>query len=387
MISLPGSISSPRRRAMDDHKIAFIICTNDRLLLDECLMYLGMLRIPEGFSTDVITITDAPGMCAGYNTAMRDSDARYKIYMHQDVFITDRDFLSKLLLIFDSDSRIGMVGMVGAVRLDTTGIMWEMPRVGNLRTDKIDHLDFGFHEDQIIDCDCVDGLLIATCHDIPWREDIFTGFHFYDISESMEFKKRGLRVVVKDVADDGIVHDDGVVNMFSYEPWREAFVEEYRDMLSPVGYRASHGLPSDLTHFKSLYEKRDLYFGIYDSLSSFMDKAIAARDIDRCLMFIRMVEAELVVCNQSDRIVTLYFIAQIAYLERLTGEEKGFISDVSSADAAIYKYRTARLMFIRLRLGAPPLYHKEAEEFLTREISSTARKRISDLVDRRLGIE
>ena len=56
-------------------------------------------------------------MCAGYNAAMRDSDAKIKIYMHQDVFIADKDFLLKLLEIFDSDSHIGMVGMVGALRL------------------------------------------------------------------------------------------------------------------------------------------------------------------------------------------------------------------------------------------------------------------------------
>ena len=62
-------------KTVNEKQIAFIICTNDQLKLDECLMYLSFFRIPEGFSTDVITIDDAPGMCAGYNAAMKESNA------------------------------------------------------------------------------------------------------------------------------------------------------------------------------------------------------------------------------------------------------------------------------------------------------------------------
>ena len=123
---------SQTEKTVNEKQIAFIICTNDQLRLDECLMYLIFLNIPEGFTTDTITIQGAAGMCAGYNAAMKESNAKYKIYMHQDVFITDRDFLSKLLQIFASDSRIGMVGAIGTPRLDYTAMMWDMPRVGKL---------------------------------------------------------------------------------------------------------------------------------------------------------------------------------------------------------------------------------------------------------------
>ena len=42
----------------------------------------------------------------------------------------------------------------------------------------------------------VDGLLLATQYDLPWREDIFNGWHFYDISQCMEFMKAGYEVAV-----------------------------------------------------------------------------------------------------------------------------------------------------------------------------------------------
>ena len=65
-------------------------------------------------------------MCAGYNEAMQSSDAKYKIYMHQDVFIKDTEFLDKIIQIFKEDSEIGMIGMVGGVQMPKSlGIIWK----------------------------------------------------------------------------------------------------------------------------------------------------------------------------------------------------------------------------------------------------------------------
>ena len=100
----------------DKNKICFIICTNDGQQLEECLMYLSLLHVPEGYSTDVVTVTGAASMASGYNGAMRSSDAKYKIYLHQDTFIVETFFLDYLLRLFRKSSRIGMVGIVGAER-------------------------------------------------------------------------------------------------------------------------------------------------------------------------------------------------------------------------------------------------------------------------------
>ena len=73
-------------------KIAFIICTNNELFLNECISYLNELVVPEGYDTDLLAISDAVSMPSGYNEAMRASDADIKIYMHQDVFIINKYF-------------------------------------------------------------------------------------------------------------------------------------------------------------------------------------------------------------------------------------------------------------------------------------------------------
>lgn len=116
---------------MNDHKFCFIICTNNELLLDEAVLYIHSLIVPDGYSVELLTVKDAASMTSGYNEAMEASDAKYKIYMHQDVFILNKNFLQDILSIFYSDPQIGMIGMVGYDPVSPDGIMWHSKRFGS----------------------------------------------------------------------------------------------------------------------------------------------------------------------------------------------------------------------------------------------------------------
>ena len=50
--------------------------------------------------------------------------------------------------------------------------------------------------------EAVDGLLIATQYDIPWREDILTGWHMYDTAMCMEMRRAGYKVAVPNQEED-----------------------------------------------------------------------------------------------------------------------------------------------------------------------------------------
>lgn len=41
----------------------------------------------------------------------------------------------------------------------------------------------------------IDGMIMITQYDVEWRKDIFDGFDFYDISQSLEFKNMDTRLV------------------------------------------------------------------------------------------------------------------------------------------------------------------------------------------------
>lgn len=51
------------------------------------------------------------------------------------------------------------------------------------------------HQDEnrhrVVDVTAIDGMFMATQYDISWREDLFDGWDFYDISQSCEFTRGG----------------------------------------------------------------------------------------------------------------------------------------------------------------------------------------------------
>lgn len=221
-------------RKYNNKKICFIICTNDDQQLQECLMYLSLLEIPKGFETELLTIKDAKSMTAGYNEGMYASNAKYKIYLHQDTFIVERKFIKNILRIFQKNNSIGMLGVIGAEKLSKDGVMWHEQRCGNFYRldelskagfDNITHLKREAQEVEVID-----GLLMATQYDIPWREDILTGWDFYDVSQCMEFRRAGYKIVVPAQRKNWVIHACGAPSFWNYNESREVVLKEYPEI-------------------------------------------------------------------------------------------------------------------------------------------------------------
>lgn len=212
---------------MNTKKFCFIICVNHEGYKKECLYYINRLHVPEGYEVDMLTISDAVSMTSGYNAAMQESDAKYKIYLHQDVFIVNRNFLTELLEVFE-DKSIGLIGMVGAPQLPEHAVMWYGERVGRIYTSNVVKAGMSVMGGTgICEVEAVDGLLMATQYVVPWREDLFTGWDFYDVSQSFEFRRKGYRVVVPAMEEPWCIHDDGFLNLSNYYNERKKFLSEY----------------------------------------------------------------------------------------------------------------------------------------------------------------
>ena len=217
---------------MNEKEFCFIICSNNDFYLGECLHYIRSLIVPDGYSVDVLTVSGAKSMTAGYNEAMECSKAKYKVYLHQDTFIINPHFIRDCLEVFLSDERIGMLGNIGAKKLPDSGIMWETDRNGMVYEQHIYETVLAGKRkadngNEVIDVEVVDGFLMVTQYDIRWREDLFDQWDFYDCSQSMEFTRKGYRVVVPIMTVPWCVHDCGFVNLERYDDERKKFVEEY----------------------------------------------------------------------------------------------------------------------------------------------------------------
>lgn len=212
-------------------KIAFIITSNNQEMSDEVVRYINNLIVPEGYCTDILVITEAFSMTQAYNYAMKQTDAKYKIYLHQDLFIVNRNFISDILRIFQNHPEVGMIGACGCKKIPQSGMWWEDKNcVGRTIEDKLSCtyiLELGKIEGEYEEVMAIDGQIMITQYDVDWREDILSGWHFYDESQSLEFQKKGYKVVVPSQKYPWFLHECGAQINTGYDEQKEIFLREY----------------------------------------------------------------------------------------------------------------------------------------------------------------
>ena len=181
-----------------ENLISFISCVNNEELYSKCLQHIEQLEIPDGYNYETIAIRNAKSLTSGYNQAMNQSKAKYKVYLHQDTFIINKKIIHDIIEIFSRNSQIGILGVVGAEKLRLSGA-WGNSRhkygkvIENSSGGALELLEFD-KVSHIKEVQCVDGLIMITQYDLSWRQDIFDGWHYYDLSQCMEFIRSGYLV-------------------------------------------------------------------------------------------------------------------------------------------------------------------------------------------------
>ncbi len=314
---------------MNEKKIAFIICVNDMLAYTECKYYLDHLAVPEGYETDVLTITEAPSMTAGYNAGMQSTDAKYKVYMHQDVLIVNPDFIRDMLKIFAMDAGIALMGMIGAKHLGNdakTVMSWDTGKI--LHNCTPSRLEYEMEHTVYQEVEAVDGLLIATQYDVPWREDLFDGWDYYDISQCMEFLRRGKKAVVPCQKTPWVWHDNLYSKMGRYYDYAELFAKEYSDIHAFVNIPVS----------ESVQEYHELKEKMRKELYTLVDCG-------------RRKELAELFRNQDNRgylhLKEFQVIADIEYLEDMNKESQRFWTESDTVAALLEKVRKAKYLLKR----------------------------------------
>ena len=242
---------------MEPQKVAFVICINDETLYSRCRNYLDQLIIPPGFKVEVKEIRGAKGMASAYNLAMRESDAKYKVYLHQDTFIFNRNLILDMVEVFTKYPKIGMIGVVGGNRLPKSGIwfhdglhsfgkVWEYRGPGsrlplphwNERRERIVRFRPVARPFQPVLV--IDGLIMMTQYDIPWREELYDSFLYYEGPQSLEYIKHGYWVAIPYQKEPCCMHwgpqqertEEGTRQMWTgIRANAEIFCKEYHDFI------------------------------------------------------------------------------------------------------------------------------------------------------------
>ncbi|MCR8856034.1 hypothetical protein CN887_00180 [Bacillus pseudomycoides] len=222
---------------MNDKKISFISCVNNFEEYNTSLRYIHSLKIPDGYEIETIAIENAASLTSGYNRAMGKSDAKYKVYMHQDAYILNTNFIHDIITLFERYSKLGMIGIAGAKTLPN-GCMFHSSHIyGGMYTTLKGKgsVDLSLDRSVVNDYEsvlAVDGVIMITQYNLLWREDLFQGWHFYDVSQSLEFVKAGYEVGVVRQESPWCLHDTGIINWAGYEESREIFVRNYREYVT-----------------------------------------------------------------------------------------------------------------------------------------------------------
>lgn len=243
---------------MNANKVCFITCYNDEVLYHECLKYIHSLNVPEGFEVETLGVFEAESMAAGYNKAMQSSDAKYKVYLHQDTFIINKNFIFEATELFLRNPIIGIMGVVGAEYLPLNGIWWEARSkygvVHESSTGVLKKLEFNNQIKNYKRVAVVDGLILITQYDLPWREDLFEGWHCYDLSQCLEFIKNGYEVAIPKQDKCWCIHDCGIVNVSNgFKESVNIVLQSYGDIITD---RYKLYLSQNISHLADELQRR-----------------------------------------------------------------------------------------------------------------------------------
>lgn len=150
--------------------ICWIVATHDRdLLRDNLLDTLGDL--PDG--DELVVVEDAPSIAAAYNKGTVDASQPVRVYVHHDVQVIDPTRLRNAL-VEACRPQVGMVGLIGST--SQTVPWWDdLACLGSVVDARIGRINYGPGGP----CAYLDGLLLATCHNVTWDES-YPGWHMYD---------------------------------------------------------------------------------------------------------------------------------------------------------------------------------------------------------------
>ena len=216
-------------KELNANKICFITVVSNIDKYNESAKYLQRLKVPEGMTVESLVVQGGHSMTEAYQKGMEKSDAKYKVYIHQNAWITQDDFLEVMVAEFKAHPEYGIAGVIGSDALPESCVWWDGHPVGAIRDS---------HTGEMKDYLCernahsskqamlLDGRILMTQYDIPWRTDLFDKWIFYDASQCMEFRCKGYQVVVLPQMMPAVTHTGGI-SLDGYEAEKNKFIAEY----------------------------------------------------------------------------------------------------------------------------------------------------------------
>lgn len=184
---------------MNDKKISFICNVQDEDNFSESLRYISRLVVPEGFEIEILPVSGAHNIAAGYNFAMAQTDAKYKVFMTEHDYLVDPSLLVNLISVFQAHPELAAIGPAGMKDIPLSGRFSEAQyRFGRLYTNESGTMTEECDQEPAADFEpvsLVNGIL-ATQMDMEWKEDVFETRRYTIASQCVQLLAEGLEIGV-----------------------------------------------------------------------------------------------------------------------------------------------------------------------------------------------
>ena len=181
-----------------EKKIAVIIRKSHAGRYEICMEALKNVKWPQGYDVQAFTMDAAKPYAAQINEILTETDAKYKVYINDEMCIVHPQAIEEMLTIFQ-DEGVGMVGILGSQSLPVSGNLMDSPyKRGTVYVpseDDFSELRFGDATGEAAD---VRGLLpsfFATQRDVPWDE-AYEKQYYAVLDHCRAMEDVGVRVVV-----------------------------------------------------------------------------------------------------------------------------------------------------------------------------------------------
>lgn len=203
-----------------------------------------------------------------YNKGIEQSKSEILCFIHDDILFHSENWGTKLIEIFNSDNKIGLIGVAGSkAKTKAPSGWWNSPHklkqvniIQHIETGEVERWEYGLENTLLTEVVAIDGVFMAARRDKNISFDTsLKGFHNYDLNISVEYKTKGYKVVVTKEIE--IEHfSSGNIN----KAWYEA-TQKFHD-------KYSHYLPLVTNDLNKNFDLKQQEFDngvkfIYDSLN------------------------------------------------------------------------------------------------------------------------
>ena len=223
------------RASSDERKIAVLARKTDQARYDFCMFSLQNAGWPAGYAVEYFTIDAVRPYAAQVNKVLAVTDAKYKIYINDDVCLVRKQAIEEMLAIFQDES-IGMLGVVGSQSLPVGGNLMDSPYKRGViylpAEGDVSEMRFGDAAGDVVDVRCLLPSFFATQRDFSWDECDYKRQYYAVLAHCRAMEISGGRVVVPLPAEVWCAYQVKEVSFDADEGERKRFLAAYHSYLA-----------------------------------------------------------------------------------------------------------------------------------------------------------